>query len=309
MTGYLKHLFRELSQKRKSLNWMQDTILMKMKQYSLNRRTRQAGILERLELAKLQRKSHLTGINFQYSPPPFNHQKMQQQISATVDVCGITITKTKKLEAGMAVLRLPTLSQETGLVPRYALGEPLEDVGVITAKQPINETLEICSVKYGRFGTLNDIETDLIAYEDFVTAAVNFTPAEPIYRVDQVLYVKPSPLIQASGSYPSVGSSYETDVKVLDIRRSKIGISISYEVWSPMYGKLLLSERNLITADKKQAYIHKDFKQAVVLQNLLPLFSELEEVKIFDGFVYNHDESVAIKLSSNLEQYLQYNYH
>lgn len=147
----------------------------------------------------------------------------------------------------------------------------------------------------------------VVAYEDYLDYLKEKGKAPepvPMYKPDQVLYVKPHPKHKPGNDYPSIGSEFETDVKVIDVDISEFGSVITYRCYTPNEGYVQFREDNLTTAAERLKYIHKDFKEATVKIDAEPFFKKNETVKIFDGWVHSMDEEVIVKLNNELEKIL-----
>jgi hypothetical protein len=221
---------------------------------------------------------------------------------------GIEIKKVQDIKEGIEVV-----VAFNGDPHGYSFGAQQEDVGTIiavddlaTAADPNRRNVVIIEYKKSRHRAGEFIE-DVVAYEDYLDYLKEKgkpTQPVPLYQADQVLYVKPSPRNRACHEYPAIGSQYETDVKVLSSDASTFGNHIYYQVYIPKAGYSQIKEDDLIPANGRLKYLYKDFKEAVMSINAEPFFKKEEVVKIFDGYVYNQDETVVVKLNNELEKLL-----
>ncbi len=227
-----------------------------------------------------------------------------------------TVRKIKMLTPlvkGTRVLRSAVVPPATP----YVFGQTNEDIGEILdvvamgneTRLSGNKPISIAIVRYDDYGRTEEHLGALVAYDDYLNwLKENGKPIEvpaPKYRIDQILYVKPNPDISPNEGYPAIGSKFELDVKVVEVRQSKLGSSTLYTVIVPGYGNIKLYEELLLTREEKDIFKYKDFKFMIINRDLKPFFSNGEKVKIFEDHVYNMSESVVIRLNDELKQYLQ----
>ncbi len=166
-------------------------------------------------------------------------------------------------------------------------------------------------VEFSRGSRCVTTTNNVVAYQDYLayeaSSPNNLRKKIPKYKEDQVLYLKPSPTRHPSGEYPSVGSNYESDVKVIAVNVSFFGNHVTYQIYIPHYGSINVEEDVLITAEERFKYLHSDFKEATVSKDLLPFFVLGERVRVFEGFVYTMDQSRAtVKLTPDLQAILKF---
>lgn len=219
---------------------------------------------------------------------------------------GMVVEKKSPIVRGSRVIRIPRAKN----VP-YAFGQPKEDLGSVTDLQmvqlSIKESAMVVYVQWEQHSPTGEALEDLIAledYEDWLKVNPIIAPTK-IFKIDQVVYVKPSPKKAPSPDYPSIGSQWETDVKITEITTSKFDSTSKYRVYIPNVGYANFAEDELVVAADKLKYKYKDFKELTCTVDASPFFKKDEKVKTFDGHVYNMGETVIIKLNDELQQLLK----
>lgn len=220
-------------------------------------------------------------------------------------VNGLVVPANTVLEKGMEVLRIPCIKRHT-----YAFGGPSEDSGIILDMGVVEiagHKEVMAAVQWASGLQTDEILDKLLAVVDLnnylETSGKDFS-LKPLYHIDQVLFVLPDARMRNSPMYPAVGSSYETDVKVIDIITSRFGNHVLYNTYIPNAGYVTFKQENLITAKEKDRLKHEDFKEYFFGIDSPPFLKKGEKVKAYDGYIYNFDESVVLKITEDLRKYL-----
>jgi hypothetical protein len=222
---------------------------------------------------------------------------------------GVEVKKVREIVEGIDVV-----VANNGDPFGWSFGSACEDVATVLAieNRPSpdlsKKDINIAVIQYKKSGnrSVESLES-LVSFEDYseyLKEKGKPLQAEPLFKPDQVVYVKPSPRHRPSHEYPSVGSQYETDVKILKSECSTFGNHIKYQTYIPKSGYNEFQEEDLILASDRLKYLYKDFKEAIMSIDAQPFFKKEEIVKIFDGYVYNKDETVVVKLNNELEKLL-----
>jgi len=213
------------------------------------------------------------------------------------------------IEVGIEVLRLPGGSRH----PSYVYGSQYEESGVVIALKGTglgesNIGGIVAVVDWQGSGRIDEFPSNLLATKDLADwrERSGIKPPEPKYHIDQVLYVKPGISDRASSLYPAVGSHYETDLKIVEIVSSRFGSTILYRAYIPGNGFNWFNESQLITAKERDRLKHEDFKEYMFAIDSPPFLKRGERVKTYDGYLYNTDESVILKLTDELKSHLSW---
>jgi hypothetical protein len=213
---------------------------------------------------------------------------------------GISVKRKTIIDVNSNVIRLPGGMKGT---KEYSIGNKFESIGVVV-KRYNSDGVDYCHIIWGngQVRPTTEYMTDLLAEDDF--KGCGYVIPQPKLRVDQVMYVRPG-VRTPSEEYPAVGSTYETDVKIIEVLSSQFGASILYRVYSPQYGYLKLHQDHLITPSERLNYLYKDFKQFSMEEDCSPFFKKGEIVYLFDGFISNKKESVMVKMNDDLQKLLK----
>lgn len=210
------------------------------------------------------------------------------------------------ISKGVEVIRLKTSKYSP-----YAFGTPDEAIGVVSEIGTFNDglrTLELAVVTWPHDEIGDEEIHTLLAYQDYLNWAdkQGGLNVDPLYCVDQVLFLRPLPNVRSSMDYPAVGSPFETDMKITKVKRSFFGSCITYTAYIPNLGYRNFTEDMLVTAAGRERILHEDFKEYFVSVDAQPFFTRGERVKAYDGYIYNLDETVVCKITDELRKILSW---
>lgn len=126
----------------------------------------------------------------------------------------------------------------------------------------------------------------------------------PLFAPDQVVYVKPTRRVQANTKHPQIGSPYETDLKILEVNRSKFATTHIYKLYSPSTGYVSIGEDELVSGQDKLQYMYKDYREATMGIDALPFFTLGEKVLVYNNNVHNLFGTSIVPLTKELNNHL-----
>jgi hypothetical protein len=219
---------------------------------------------------------------------------------------------TRPIEKGVKVIRF-----DGKLSAAHQFGRENETVGEVLGLSTFPDHAQtnqlssgidvVAVVDWLNYGKIEERMYNLIPYDDYL-AHLKLNELEepkPIYRVDQILYVKYRPDYSPTTTNPAIGSEYEIDVKVTRVIRSEFGSVIKYEVYIPNVGPAIFKEDSLIPAADRLKYKYPDYELHIMSEDLQPFFTKGQVVKFFAGNLYNEAETVIVKLNDVLKSKLK----
>ncbi|HEY0750161.1 MAG TPA: hypothetical protein VGD26_03335 [Chitinophagaceae bacterium] len=222
----------------------------------------------------------------------------------------ILIPSPTEVKVGMEVLR--AYNPNLRMIP-YQFGTFDENQGVVTEigelPNPAGKMVKVAIITWPGGYTTEDYLENLLPVVDFNDWRVQNGTSElpvPKYRVDQVMFIRPNPMHRTGPDYPAIGSVFETDVKITDVKISRFGSVLRYVTYIPGVGYRSFIEEELCTPTERERIVHADLKEYFFTVDALPFFRRGERVKALDGFLYNLDESVIVKINDKLKEYLSW---
>jgi hypothetical protein len=233
---------------------------------------------------------------------------MSAEHTATLPT-GEVVKRITPIKTGVEVILIgyDTYNPSSYEYDRYLYGSVLENVYTVldsfTIFNRLEKSVDAFKIEITPENYITLTTPVLLAYADYLTfreTNPKLTDYAP-FKDGDVVYLAPQPGKTASQSTPYVGSEFETDMKVINVTKSKFGSAIRYTVYIPKYGyRELRPTEKLITREERSKYLYKDYKNVTANIDMKPFFSKDEKLKIFDGWVYNESETTIVKLTPTL---------
>lgn len=130
-------------------------------------------------------------------------------------------------------------------------------------------------------------------YQKKVSTQLKLNAGEPKFQAGEVVYLKPVPSKTPSSEFPSVGSDYEIDCKVISCKFSEQSNNLVYYLISGHGVQIRAIQDHLVAAKEKHLYYPNGFFEAIQTTELFPsgtIFTRIGEYYSNDLLgVYIHE--------------------